>query len=245
VAGDDVRHINWNVFARTGQPVVRTFRAETSAPLWVLVDASASMGVGAPSKLQFAWRLAVAFAFSAFAARDEVRLFVARATLSTIAASQRTPQEQAESLAELQPFGPTNMAAVAAELKQHHKKHEAQLVWISDFFDARGVEPALLALGRPRLMPVFVQVEAPEDVDPAASLGKKKAVVLRDAETARHLAVTTHASVLENYHSRRRVYNEAFARLCQARGVRLLRVRSDASFVAAALKLLRQSGCAT
>src|SRR4029079_19619796 len=44
--GDDVRRIDWNVTARTGEPHVRVHQAERVLVTWLLLDSSASMGFG-------------------------------------------------------------------------------------------------------------------------------------------------------------------------------------------------------
>src|ERR687895_2850129 len=46
VAGDDVRRIDWNVTARTGEPHVRVHLAERVLVTWLVLDASASMDFG-------------------------------------------------------------------------------------------------------------------------------------------------------------------------------------------------------
>ena len=46
VPGDDVRHIDWNVTARTGAPHVRVFTEDRDMTAWLLLDLSASMGAG-------------------------------------------------------------------------------------------------------------------------------------------------------------------------------------------------------
>jgi uncharacterized protein (DUF58 family) len=45
--GDDVRHIDWNVTARTTTPFVRQFVAERELTAWLLLDRSPSMTFGA------------------------------------------------------------------------------------------------------------------------------------------------------------------------------------------------------
>src|SRR5262245_21629195 len=44
--GDDVRHIDWNVTARTTTPYVRQYLADRELSAWLLLDRSASMGFG-------------------------------------------------------------------------------------------------------------------------------------------------------------------------------------------------------
>lgn len=61
--GDDLRHVDWNAYARTGRLFLKRFEGETNTRVTVLVDVSASMDVGnagAPSKLRYAGWLAAA-----------------------------------------------------------------------------------------------------------------------------------------------------------------------------------------
>ena len=44
--GDDIRHIDWNVTARTDAPVVRQYLEDRELTAWLLVDRTASMGFG-------------------------------------------------------------------------------------------------------------------------------------------------------------------------------------------------------
>src|SRR3954466_835700 len=48
--GDDLRRVDWAAFARTGEPVLKLFRAEEDSVLRLLLDASASLGFGSPQK---------------------------------------------------------------------------------------------------------------------------------------------------------------------------------------------------
>lgn len=70
--GDDLRHLDWNVLARLEHPVVKTYRDEEDLAVHVLLDASASMSFGEPSKLDYAKRLACAFGYVALAGGDAV-----------------------------------------------------------------------------------------------------------------------------------------------------------------------------
>ncbi len=76
--GDDPRHIDWNVYARTGRAYLKRFRGETNTHITILVDASASMGYasGALSKLDYARFLAASLAYIANRQRDAAGLIV-------------------------------------------------------------------------------------------------------------------------------------------------------------------------
>lgn len=74
--GDDVRRIDWRLFARTDRFHVKEYEAETNADLVVLLDVSASMryaGAGIP-KLDYARYLAASLAYFSRRQRDRIGL---------------------------------------------------------------------------------------------------------------------------------------------------------------------------
>lgn len=80
IPGDDLRHVDWNVYARFDRFVLKLFREEQDLSVDILVDASGSMLAGAepgaPSKLVQGHRLAMALAYLSLVARNRVRVSV-------------------------------------------------------------------------------------------------------------------------------------------------------------------------
>lgn len=76
--GDDLRHVDWNVFARTERCYLRRYRGETNTQLLVLLDTSASMTFGshAVNKLDYARFIAGSLCYLANAQRDAAGLIV-------------------------------------------------------------------------------------------------------------------------------------------------------------------------
>jgi uncharacterized protein (DUF58 family) len=76
--GDDLRHVDWNVFARTERMYLKRYRGETNSQLLVLLDTSASMGYSshAISKLEFAKYMAACLTYMASHQRDATGLIV-------------------------------------------------------------------------------------------------------------------------------------------------------------------------
>ncbi|MBS1716842.1 MAG: DUF58 domain-containing protein [Armatimonadetes bacterium] len=70
--GDDLRHLDWNVLARLDTPVLRTYQDEEDLAVYLLVDASASMAFGEPTKLASAMKLACAIGYVALLGGDIV-----------------------------------------------------------------------------------------------------------------------------------------------------------------------------
>src|SRR5512140_1967417 len=65
--GDDLRHVDWNVFARTERTYLKRYRGETNSQLTVMLDTSASMSYtsGAVTKLDYARYAAASLAYLA------------------------------------------------------------------------------------------------------------------------------------------------------------------------------------
>src|SRR5262245_39605154 len=76
--GDDLRHVDWNVFARTERLNLKRYRGETNTQLLVLLDTSASMGFGSQPvhKLDFARFMAASLCYMANQQRDAAGLIV-------------------------------------------------------------------------------------------------------------------------------------------------------------------------
>jgi len=78
VYGDDVRHISWNVSARTQDPILKTFEEERERTLFLVVDVSSSLRRG-PWALEKSYKLAevaAALSLTAFESRDKLGLLL-------------------------------------------------------------------------------------------------------------------------------------------------------------------------
>jgi uncharacterized protein (DUF58 family) len=76
--GDDLRHVDWNVFARTERCYLKRYRGETNSQLLILIDTSASMGYAsqAVSKLDYARFVAASLCYMAHGQRDAAGLII-------------------------------------------------------------------------------------------------------------------------------------------------------------------------
>src|SRR3981189_1440196 len=63
VKGDDLRHLDWNLYARLDRLFIRLFQEEEDLHFYVLIDNSLSMDFGSPTKLHYARQVAAALAF--------------------------------------------------------------------------------------------------------------------------------------------------------------------------------------
>ncbi len=76
VPGDDLRHVDWNVFARLERFFIKIFQEEEDLALHLVIDASASMDAGTPNKLTLAQRLAMCLGYIGLVNNDRVTVSV-------------------------------------------------------------------------------------------------------------------------------------------------------------------------
>jgi uncharacterized protein (DUF58 family) len=76
--GDDLRHVDWNVFARTDKCFLKKYRGETNSQLLILLDTSASMGFGSHpvTKLDYSRFVAASLCYMANVQRDAAGLII-------------------------------------------------------------------------------------------------------------------------------------------------------------------------
>lgn len=76
--GDDLRHVDWNVFARTERCYLKRYRGETNSLLTVLLDSSASMGFNSHvvSKLDYGRYIAASLSYLAHQQRDAAGIII-------------------------------------------------------------------------------------------------------------------------------------------------------------------------
>ena len=208
VLGDDVRMIDWNVTARTGEPHVRVHVAERAVETWLLLDTSASMTFGTADRRKWDVAEGAALAVGHFAVRRGNRLAVAtfgdrnptaaparqgnRGLLALLQAVQREP--------DLEPTGPTSLGEALTRLSARARRR-AVVVIVSDFRGPRDWRPRLLHLAS-RHSVIAVEVRDPREQE-LPNIGD---LWLVDPESGRQVRVDTRSSKL-----RRRFGDDAAA----------------------------------
>jgi uncharacterized protein (DUF58 family) len=154
--GDDIRTIDWNVTARTGEAHVKLFSEERELTMMLLVDMSASLDLGSTNadKRNLVARLAATFAFSAIRNNDRVGLigFTDRVEVFVPPRSGRKHVlAVVQNILTHRPRSRETDLSVALETMARLGRRHAVVILISDFIDAGlGTSPtaARLPLGR-------------------------------------------------------------------------------------------------
>jgi len=181
----------------------------------VLVDASASMGLGTPPKLDLAAQVAAALAYVGLAGLDRVAVTPLGETLADGPPPSRGRAQilpMLRFLDGLEARGRTSLATAARAFVARRQRHRRGLVvLVSDFYDPAGFREALELLRFARFEVVVLQITAPDEASPAL----RGEVRVRDVETGeeRDLVVSPAArAAYERRHAALRRGLEATAR---------------------------------
>jgi uncharacterized protein (DUF58 family) len=217
--GDDLRRVDWAAYARSGEPVLKLFRADEDTVVRLALDTSASLE---GAKLDHAARIAAALGYLGLAAGERVQLApfsVGPAEAPSPARGRRAAAALFQTLATLCADGATDLArglepALSA-------RRPGMLVVLSDFLDPSGFERPLARASAAGHQVVLVQVLTPEELDPSL----EGDLVLEDAETGSTVELTLDGRTLAEYRARLGGLFEAlraFARTHRAVYVRTL-----------------------
>src|SRR5262249_50872205 len=197
VIGDDLRFLDWNLFARLDRLFIRLFMEEEDLHFYVLLDNSLSMDFGSPSKLRYAKQIAAALGFVGLVNMDRVVIeaFNDRLTQSMPAPrGRRSLWRLFDFLNKIEPAGPSDLKRA---LKSFSIKCSGKgiVVVLSDFMDKGGYEDALRYLLARQLDIYVIQVLSQEEIDPDLT-GDLKLVDVEDADAAE---ITVNGPLLRRY----------------------------------------------
>ena len=190
--GDDLRHVDWNVYARSERMYLKRYRGETNSPLTILLDASNSMQFGSHSvnKMDYARYLAASLFYLAIHGQrdaaglitfdDEIRNYIRPSTRQGQLHRLLAGLEQAEARAR------TDFSKPMRYFQEFLKRRGIVLI-VSDFWESpesiiHTIEPLRFHGNEV----VLFHVLDPEDVRPVLS-GPS---ILVDLETDAQLEVT-------------------------------------------------------
>lgn len=263
VAGDDLRHVDWNVFARLDRFFIKVFQHEEDLSCHVVLDASASMEAGTPTKLTAAQRIAMAVAYVALVNNNRVSMSIFDgASLRWVGAMRgRTnlqrlgrflienawPSGTAEGGAPA--LGVSGFTGAMRAIAQSRSGKGVMIV-LSDFLIAEGYEEGLrLLAGGGGFDTYCIQVLSPGEIDPAQEGVRGDGVPilvgdlqLMDVETGRVADITLTSDLLKRYRVVVAEYVERLRSYCAARDMVHMLVRSDADIEHLVLEHLRKRG---
>lgn len=245
VRGDDLRHIDWNVYARLEKLFLKLFLEEEDLALHVAIDCSRSMEAGRTPKQELARRLAVAIAYVGLSNQDRVSLW-ALGVPGRPSLLRMPPVRGRSGVNRLLEFVYRQATPVAGDIGTSRPElapalsrlakgrvGKGMLVVLSDFLTEEDLTPALNALAFARgggFDTVLIQVLSPGELDPRteADAGLVGDVMLTDVESGRTAEVTITPTLIADYRRRLEAHNQRLSRLAAARGIGHMVLPSDA-----------------
>ena len=243
VPGDDLRMIDWNLYARLDQLFLKLFREEEDLHLHVLVDASESMRFGNPSKLFVASQLAAALGYVGLCRSDRVRV-AALGKLGDAAPVLRGRtgfHRLVDYLTLVNDPGATQKTTSLSEAVKDFLIRGGStgiVVLVTDLMDKSGYESALRMLVGRRMDILLVHLLSPEELDPPI----RGDLRLIDAEDGDVTEMTISPYTLKRYQQTVNVFIEQARQFCARRNIAYVFAKSDASIDLLITQYLQKRG---
>ena len=150
--GDDVRHIDWNVTARVGDPFIKVFDEEREMTVMLLVDASASGAFGSQQQMkgEVGVEVSALLAFSAIQNNDRVGLLIFTDEVEVFVPPKKGRKHVLRVIRELLYFQPQGRRTSIAGALEYLGRvlHRRSVVFVVSDFQDKGYETALRHLSR-------------------------------------------------------------------------------------------------
>lgn len=236
VVGDDLRHIDWNIFGRLDRLFMKLFLEEEDLSLHIILDASESMACGDPNKFRYCQQVAGALGYiglvnlnrltlTAIADRagdpDDVDVGGIVSTIRGLRGRRRA-HDLGRWLCGLEPGGGMRFAEAAKRIALA-RQGKGVMVLLSDCFFKEGYEQGLRYLVGRGYDVVLIQVLSPQEVEP--SIGGD--LRLRDVEDADTAEVTISAPLLKRYKANLAAYCDQLRAFCARREITHMTIRTD------------------
>ncbi|MFG0245091.1 MAG: DUF58 domain-containing protein [Phycisphaerales bacterium JB052] len=249
--GDDLRHIDWNIYGRLDRFFMKLFMEEEDLSLHIVIDASASTDCGEPNKFYYMQQVAMAMGYiglinlnrvavTAVGLRDEL---VIPGGEKSIAGNirdlrgRRRTHDLARFLCSITPEAGTDFGQACKRIAMTRRGKGVMIV-LSDFLMKEGYETGLrLLVGRG--YDVFaIQTLSPQEVNPDIAGDLQ----LRDIEDNDMAEVTISAPLLKKYKENLAAYCQQYRDFCARREITALTIQTDTPIDTLLLDYMRKRG---
>lgn len=214
--GDDIRQLDWNLYARMEKFFLKMFVAEEELTVHLLLDNTASMNWGEPNKLDFARRVAAAFGYITLSSLDRV-------TVSSYAdgAQDQLPGVRGKRGAMplfsfMQNIRPGVSASLLKSCKCYAQRTKVggPLLLCSDLMDPDWKD-ALRVLSSQRFELTVLHVLAPQELEPALDGDFR----LIDAESGEAVEISADLETLQRYEQHLKEWQTEVENFCSGRNI--------------------------
>jgi len=240
VVGDDLRFLDWNLYARLDRLFLRLFMEEEDLHFYVLIDNSLSMDFGTPSKLLYAKQIAAALGFIGLVNLDRVVVEAFNERLTQTMPALRSRRSLWRLLDFLEKVEPAGSGDLKQSLRTFSLKSSGKgiVVLLSDLMDKSGYEDALRYLVARQMDIYIIQILSKEEIEPEI-VGDLKLTDIEDGNVAE---ITVSGPLLRRYKQNLAAFRASIHEFCARRGVTYLFTSNQVPFDRLVLTYLRQRG---
>ncbi len=241
-AGDELRYVDWNVYARHGQLFLKQFETESNLHASIFLDTSASMAAGDSPRFDTARRFAAALAYIALTSLDTLSFYSCAAGLTehmSRAYGRKRIFDLLPQLEGLRPEGETALGKVLGEYRGAPVGHGKEIaVVVSDILDPAGYRDGFLALLKKRIDLNVVHISSAFDTQ-SPPMGSAVAV---DCETRRSRGSFVTKELTARYEETVREFFNEVESFCRANGANYVRLNDSQSLEEMVVSTVRLSG---
>ncbi len=243
VHGDDLRFVDWNIYARLDKLFLKMFLEEEDLSLIIALDCSASMDWGDPNKFFFMQRLAMALGYIGLINHNRVTLYAFNdeevLPLSSLRGRRRT-KEIGQWLLDLEVMGSSEFDQAMRTIALN-RQGKGVMIILSDFLFKEGYEQGLRYLSGRGFDTFALQVLSPQEIDPGKH-GMTGDLRLTDTEDDDTADVTVSAPLLRRYRTNLDAYCGNLREFCVRRNMTHVMIDTATDLTTLILEYLRQRG---
>ncbi len=238
--GDDIRRVDWNIFARLHKPYIKLFYEEQEKHVVIIIDNSKSMDF--EDKFLKAKQLALSFAFMGLAGGERVSLYLTNTDGAAVPMLRplrgRGNLANVISFVESVPCGGDVSLETGIENALKHHTGQGIAVVLSDFLTFGDMKKGLNRLFNANLETLGLQILAPPEINP--DLNGDFALI--DSETEQKLDVSNTSYLLRLYREYRLSLEQELADMCRHRLGKFMMVDSSDDIDVLLMDSLRRKG---
>ena len=240
VIGDDLRFIDWNIYARLDRLFLKLFLEEEDLSLYVLVDVSKSCDFGNPAKAFYMKQVAAALGYIGLVNYNRVHISaMANGIVAETGAlrGRKRVSQMMDFVEKLKPDCTSNLAEACKRFALQHRQKGVCVV-LSDFFDKGGYESGLRYVAGGKYDLFAVQCLAPQEIEPDLQGDLK----LRDIEDDDLAEVSITQPLIKQYKANLNAYCLSLKDYITRRGGTYLFTSTAVPFDTLVLNYLRERG---
>jgi uncharacterized protein (DUF58 family) len=183
--GDDLRFIDWNIYARLEKLLLKLFLEEEDLSLYILIDVSKSCDYGNPNKAFYLKQVAAALGYIGLVNYNRVTISAVGDTVVADTGAMRGRTKVPRMIDFVQKLTPAGSSDLATACKRFAlaNRRKGVCVVLSDFFDKSGYENALRYVAGGTYDLFCIQALSPQEIDPDLQ-GDLKLTDLEDGDEA-------------------------------------------------------------